>query len=69
MRERWSAKNKNHHPRDATMLEDKCRSRTKDTAANFKQLQGATVVTQKSPSLIEPRQTSFNQIKGKLTPQ
>jgi hypothetical protein len=28
VRLRWNVENKNHHPRDATFLEDKCRCRT-----------------------------------------
>ena len=44
IRERWSVENKNHHPRDATMLEDKCRCRTRNTAANLALLRGATLM-------------------------
>ena len=44
IRERWSVENKNHHRRDATMLEDKCRCRTRNTAANLALLRGATLM-------------------------
>jgi predicted transposase YbfD/YdcC len=40
IRDRWSVENKNHHPRDSTMLEDKCRCRTRHTAANLALLRG-----------------------------
>lgn len=44
IRDRWSVENKNHHPRDATLLEDKCRCRTRHTAANLALLRGATLM-------------------------
>lgn len=43
VRQRWSVENKNHHPRDSTMLEDKCRCRTGHTAANLALLRGAAL--------------------------
>ncbi|MBT62626.1 MAG: hypothetical protein CML13_05370 [Puniceicoccaceae bacterium] len=43
IRDRWSVENKNHHPRDATLLEDKCRCRTGNTAANLALLRGVTL--------------------------
>ena len=40
-RERWAGiENKNHHPRDATFLEDENRCRTGNTAANLTLLRG-----------------------------
>ena len=40
-RERWAGiENKNHHPRDATFLEDENRCRTGNTAANLMLLRG-----------------------------
>ncbi len=39
-RDRWGIENKNHHPRDATLLEDENRCRTGNTAANLTLLRG-----------------------------
>jgi Flp pilus assembly CpaF family ATPase len=36
--------NKKNHPRDATMLEDKCRSRVNNTVANLSLRRGATLM-------------------------
>jgi len=55
MRGRWSAKNKNLHPRDVTMLEDKCHCRTRNRTANIAPLLGATLATWKE---AEPNQTA-----------
>jgi hypothetical protein len=44
VRLRWSIENKNHHPRDATWLEDKTRAYTGNTAANLALLRGAVLV-------------------------
>lgn len=41
IRERWGIENRNHHPRDHTMLEDKCRCRVGNSAANLAVLRGA----------------------------
>jgi len=43
VRDRWNVENKNHHPRDSTMLEDKCRCRTGHTAANLALLRGVAL--------------------------
>lgn len=43
LRLRWNVENKNHHPRDATLLEDKCRCRTGNTSANLAILRGAVL--------------------------
>lgn len=43
IRLRWNVENKNHHPRDATFLEDKCRCRTGNTTANLALLRGAVL--------------------------
>lgn len=56
IRDRWSVENKNHHPRDSTMLEDKCRCRTRHTAANLALLRGGALkIWRKSkPKLTAP---------------
>lgn len=43
-RSRWGIENKNHHPRDATWLEDKTRTRTGHTAANLSLLRGIVLI-------------------------
>lgn len=43
-RARWGIENKNHHPRDATWLEDKTRARTGHTAANLALLRGTVLI-------------------------
>lgn len=44
IRRRWNIENKNHHPRDGlAFLEDKCRCRTGNTAANLALLRGAVI--------------------------
>ena len=44
VRARWGIENKNHHPRDATWLEDKTRARTGHTAANLTLLRGLVLI-------------------------
>lgn len=51
IRQRWNVENKNHHPRDATLLEDKCRCRKGNTSANLALLRGAVLTIWR---LIEP---------------
>ncbi|MBI2498376.1 MAG: hypothetical protein HYV75_10850 [Opitutae bacterium] len=43
-RARWGIENKNHHPRDATWLEDKTRARAGHTAANLALLRGLVLI-------------------------
>lgn len=43
IRLRWNVENKNHHHRDATFHEDKCRCRKGNTAANLALLRGAVL--------------------------
>jgi hypothetical protein len=43
-RGRWGIEYKNHHPRDATWLEDKTRARTGHTAANLALLRGLVLI-------------------------
>ena len=44
IRRRWNVENKNHHPRDGlAFLEDKCRCRTGNTAANLALMRGAVL--------------------------
>ena len=51
IRQRWNVENKNHHPRDATLLEDKCRCQKRNTAANLALLRGAVLTLWR---LIDP---------------
>ena len=60
IRNRWSVENKNHHPRDATLLEDKCRCRTRNTAANLALLRGASLVLWKK---CRPKRTAADFIR------
>ncbi len=44
IRRRWNVENKNHHPRDGlAFLEEKCRCRTDNTAANLALMRGAVL--------------------------
>lgn len=43
-RARWGVENKNHHPRDATWLEDKTRTSAGHTAANLTLLRGLVLI-------------------------
>jgi predicted transposase YbfD/YdcC len=65
IRQRWNVENKNHHPRDATFLEDKCRCRTKNTAANLALLRGAVLCLWKrtQPSTPATRFVQRNRMK------
>ena len=55
-RGRWGIENKNHHPRDATWLEDKTRARTGHTAANLALLRGTVLIwwRRRHPNLCAP---------------
>jgi len=55
-RARWGIENKNHHPRDATWLEDKTRARTGHTAANLALLRGVVLIwwRRRHPQLCAP---------------
>ena len=55
-RARWGIENKNHHPRDATWLEDKTRARTGHTAANLALLRGVVLIgwRRRHPKLCAP---------------
>jgi predicted transposase YbfD/YdcC len=55
-RARWGIENKNHHPRDATWLEDKTRARTGHTAANLALLRGIVLIQwrRRHPTLCGP---------------
>jgi predicted transposase YbfD/YdcC len=55
-RGRWGIENKNHHPRDATWLEDKTRARTGHTAANLALLRGTVLIwwRRRYPKLCAP---------------
>lgn len=63
IRLRWNVENKNHHPRDTTFLEDKCRCRTRNTTANLALLRGAVLTIWKitRPDLPAPAFISKNQ--------
>jgi len=64
VRDRWSVENKNHHPRDATLLEDKCRCRTKNTAANLALLRGASLMLWKKKQ-AKAHSSRFYPVKSK----
>ena len=61
VRDRWSVENKSHHPRDATLLEDKCRCRTRNTAANLALLRGAVLMLWKKS---KPKRTAADFIRS-----
>ena len=63
IRDRWNVENKNHHPRDSTLLEDKCRCRTRHTAANLALLRGAalTIWRKSKPNHTAPNFIRTNQ--------
>jgi len=61
VRDRWSVENKNHHPRDAILLEDKCRCRTGNTAANLALLRGAVLLLWKK---TKPNRTAADFIRS-----
>ena len=65
IRLRWNVENKNHHHRDATFLEDKCRCYTGNTAANLALLRGAVLKIWKTtrPDLPAPAFVQRNQRK------
>lgn len=65
IRLRWNVENKNHHHRDATFLEDKCRCRSGNTAANLALLRGAVLKIWKTtrPHLPAPAFVQQNQRK------
>lgn len=55
-RAHWGIENKNHHPRDATWLEDKTRACAGHTAANLALLRGTVLIwwRRKHPKLCAP---------------
>lgn len=59
----WGIENKNHHPRDATWLEDKTRTRTGHTAANLCLLRGMVLIwwRRQHPTLCAPAFVLRNQ--------
>lgn len=59
----WGIENKNHHPRDATWLEDKTRARTGHTAANLARLRGIVLIgwRRRHPTLCAPAFVLRNQ--------
>lgn len=63
VRMHWGIENKNHHPRDATWLEDKTRARTGHTAANLALLRGIVLIwwRRKYPALCAPAFVLRNQ--------
>lgn len=66
VRLRWNVENKNHHPRDATFLEDKCRCRTKNTAANLALLRGAVLIIWKKTCPDRPAPDFIRRNQRKL---
>jgi hypothetical protein len=74
IRERWEIENKNHHPRDATLLEDKNRCRTGDTASNLTLLRGFVLAwwrwsapQQPAPAFLTKNQLNINRAITQLT--
>ena len=74
LRLRWNVENKNHHPRDATFLEDKCRCRSGNTTANLSLLRGAVLTLWKStqpqmpaPAFIAKNHKQLDKIIAILT--
>lgn len=63
VRMHWGIENKNHHPRDATWLEDKTRAHTGHTAANLALLRGAVLIwwRRRHPTLCAPAFVLRNQ--------
>ncbi len=63
VRMHWGIENKNHHPRDATWLEDKTRARTGHTASNLALLRGLVLIwwRRRHPSLCAPAFVLRNQ--------
>jgi hypothetical protein len=64
-RGRWGVENKNHHPRDATWLEDKTRAAAGHTAANLTLLRGLVLVwwRKQHPQLSGPQFLERNQAR------
>jgi hypothetical protein len=64
-RGRWGVENKNHHPRDATWLEDKTRAAAGHTAANLTLLRGLVLVwwRKNHPQLSGPQFLARNQAR------
>ena len=67
-RGRWGVENKNHHPRDATWLEDKTRAAAGHTAANLTLLRGLVLVwwRKNHPQLSAPLFIARNQARRRL---
>lgn len=65
VRGHWTVENKNHHPRDATLMEDQCRCHRGNTAANLALLRGAVLCLWKrsSPSIPAPAFVARSQRK------
>jgi len=68
VRLRWNVENKNHHPREATFLEDKCRCTTRNTAANLALLRGAVLMIWKKTSPDRPAPDFIRRNQRKLDP-
>lgn len=70
----WNIENKNHHPRDATFLEDKSRCRTGHTTANLALLRGAvltlwrkTMPKAPAPAFTQKAQKKLDRLLGSIT--
>lgn len=67
IRRRWNIENKNHHPRDGlAFLEDKCRCRTGNTAANLALLRGAVITLWKKNAPDLPATAFVTRCQRKL---
>lgn len=66
IRMRWNIENKNHHPRDATFLEDKSRCRTGHTTANLALLRGASLTLWRRTMPEAPAPAFAHRVERKL---
>lgn len=62
----WNIENKNHHPRDATFLEDKSRCRTGHTTANLALLRGAVLTLWRRTLPGTPAPAFTHKVRRKL---
>lgn len=74
IRARWGIENRNHHPRDATLLEDKNRCRAGNTASNLTLLRGFVLAWWRlsapqapAPAFVTQNQLSVDRAIRQLT--
>jgi predicted transposase YbfD/YdcC len=66
VRKRWNVENKNHHPRDATFLEDKARCSKGNTTANLALLRGISLNLWRKTSPDAPAPAFIARVQKKL---